>query len=288
MRGAVAWFITVVAVPAAALYGLDLLEKAEHRYGYESELDALKREFVRGVPALPLIADAEYPDAVSTGLADYFRELEALAHRYPEHFSVERARTEVDAKVQSGQMTQAQRDQRTERIDFTLALFDQMRRGAYRPLYTAADRGFRFDIVDISPYTVGSTKRLKLTFVHWGAYGDVSYRSITGRFKSDSTVGIPRLEGVGQAPNLLVEPERWVAEFVPGAQIGFYDFPLMPASAEELQLSFSFDIKTPAAKPLSVAIEFLPMVLPDAWKSTEVWAATERKLSAEELAAEAE
>ncbi|MEO1482891.1 MAG: hypothetical protein AAFU77_12360 [Myxococcota bacterium] len=284
MKGAIAWTVTVMMVTAAAAYGFYHYRVAESQRTYQAELEALKRGFLKGVPALPLVADDAYNDAVAADLAQYFRGLEALAQRSPQHFDVERKRLEVAEKVKAGAIDRPQEAQRKERIDFTLGIFNQMRRGAYRPAYSSADNGFRFDIIDVKPTPKGD--RLRLTFVHWGAYGEVRYRSISGRFTSDATDGIPRLEGASQPPRLLIEPERWVAEFVPGAQVGYYELPLMPASASALQLTFAFDIITASGTRLPVVTEFPSMEIPAAWKTSEPWASGERKLSAEELAAE--
>ncbi len=293
MKSAIAWVVLVGLAAGAGAYGMQVYRRAEDAATYEQRLASLKQDFLRKSTGLQLVDDEQYPREVGVALARYTRELEQLGRDFPALFDVERKRAEVAAKVEAGTMDEIQKAQRDERIDFTLALFNTMRSGQYRPLYSAVDNTFRFDIFDMRPAKIAGQNRIQLSFVHWGAFGEVSYSLIEGKFggnapKSGAPIAIPKLVGEGQPPSLQIEPERWVEEFIPGVQIGYYDFPLMPPTATDITLRFSFDIRTVGGSNVPVNLTFPPIPIPDAWKvgNEEQWAAQEQYATEDELRAE--
>lgn len=293
MKSAIAWVALVALAAGAGAYGMQAYRRAEDAAEYDRRLAALESDFLRKSKGLQLVGEEQYPREVGVALARYFRELEQLGRDFPEHFDVERKRAEVEAKVAAGTMDEIQKAQRDERIDFTLELFDRMRAGQYRPLYSAVDNTFRFDIYDIRPAKVAGESRIQVSFIHWGAFGEVSYSLIEGKFggaaaKQGAPIAIPKLVGEGQPPSLQIAPQRWVREFIPGVEIGYYDFPLMPATATDITLRFSFDIRTVGGSNVPVNLRFPPIPIPAAWKvgNEEQWAAQEQYATEDELRAE--
>ena len=166
-----------------------------------------------------------------------------------------------------------------------------MRSGQYRPIYTSQDKGFRFDIFEMGVVQgEGGQPAIRAKFVQWGAFGPINYNTITGTFgveiEEGKPVEIPQIVGDGQPPTLNFDPSDWVAEFFPGVQTGYYEFPLFPPQAKTIDLEFGYDIRTIGGTAVPpVMINFKQIAIPDAWKVGGDWKAKERFASDEELKA---
>ncbi|MEL6543741.1 MAG: hypothetical protein AAFQ82_03885, partial [Myxococcota bacterium] len=98
---------------------------------------------------------------------------------------------------------------------------------------------------------------------------------------------IPQLVAENQGPSLQVSPERWVREFVPGVTLGFYDLPLLPATASEISLRFDLALTTSAGTKIPATLNFQKIPIDGSWKSADDvdWHTQERFKTAEELQA---
>ena len=292
MKFAIAWGVLVALAAGGAAYGLAVHRKTLRAAEYLDKLNGLKREFLVASQGLPFVEEAMYSREVGSALAEYFSTLEELARVYPDSFDLERARRDVDAKVRAGSMDSVQKAQRDERIELTQRAFQTLRTGQYRPLYSAVDGAFRFDILSIERAEVGGQPRVKLSFAHWGAFGDIEYGSIEGQFQAPPAEAaearaIPQLVAEDQGPSLQVSPERWLREFVPGVTLGFYDLPLLPASATELSLRFDLALTTSAGTKIPATLSFPKIPIDSSWKSggDSDWHTQERFKTAKELQA---
>ena len=81
--------------------------------------------------------------------------------------------------------------------------------------------------------------------------------------------------------------ERWVTEFIPGIEIGYYLLPRFPKQALGINLKFQYSIRTVGGTSIPVNIEFPEIKIADAWKidGDKEWKAQERFASDEELEA---
>ena len=289
MKSLLSWFLALGVLGGAGAYGLDHYNTLNRTHAYEQKLATLQAEYQTRSAGLVHLSSEEYAKEIGIHLTRYFRELNKLAKTYPEIYDVERERRHSDAEVAAGRMTEMKKSAREERIALTLDLLNKMRSGQFRPLYTGVDKGFRFDIWDIRPVRIGSDVTLQISYAHWGAYGPVSYDRIVGNIRTPRQAGapveVPQIVGEGQAPYLQVNPGRWVQEFVPGLEIGHYTFPMLPPTAEGLQLNFEFTLRTVGGSNLAAEIKFPEMNVPEAWKVGKgaKWKTRERFASDEEL-----
>jgi hypothetical protein len=290
VKSSIKWLVLLAIVGGGAAYYLNLYKTKNTELAYRVELMELKRRFITQSVGLRLLDEESYRREVGTALTEYFTKLDDLKKKFPEQFDLERKKKDVERDFAEGRLKKDQKQARDERIALSLDLLDKMRQGQYRPIYTAVDKTFRFDIYDIQPAPVSGEKRIKMSYVHWGAFGSVSYGAIEGNIKvplvKGKEVAIPKMTSDGP-PTLQVEPERWVAEFIPGVEIGYYDMPFFPAEATAVELSFDFSITTPGSSSVLAHVVFPAMPVPDAWKLKpgEKWEADVQIATEEELQA---
>lgn len=283
MKSVVGWLLLLVMLVGMAAVGLHHFRRTTREQAYALSLDAIKEDFQTQAAGLQLLEPDAYHKELSVLLSRYFSRLNTLAHTYPECYDPARERTLVEKETARGRLSPEQRAERLERIDHTLALFEKLRSGHYQPMDTRVDKTFRFDVESIEPARVASEDRLKLSYLHWGAFGPVSYRLIKGDIRtadvdahSDKTKRY-QIMAEDQPPALQIEPQRWVREFIPGVEIGYYDLPRLPPNAQSMQLRFDMTIRTVGGTSVPVSMVFAEMNAPDAWKVRpgEQWNAKE-------------
>ncbi|OGQ90606.1 MAG: hypothetical protein A2289_06455 [Deltaproteobacteria bacterium RIFOXYA12_FULL_58_15] len=291
MKSILGWLVVLGLVVGGAGFGLWQFNQTTQEQAYHLELAQLKRGFLNSFVGLRIQSTDEYRKEVGIALTKYFGELDKLAKKYPDFYDIERELKHGEAELAAGRMPESQKLGREERIAITLDLFKRMRQGQYRPLYTGSDKTFRFDVWDITPAKVSGEMRVKMSYAHWGAFGPVSYQSIIGNMPIEQEKGKPaevkQFVGDGQPPSLQIDPERWVAEFPPGVEIGHYDLPQFPREATSVELTFVFDIRTIGGSSQTATILFDDVPIPESWKVPEgqKWEGQERLASDDELRA---
>jgi len=291
MKSFLVWLVGLVVIGGGAFAGLNVYNETNLEHSYRLELNELKNSFERQSTGLQLLDTEGYTKEIGIHLERYFRELRKLGKQYPEYQNFERELELGAAKVEKGHMSPTQKMARDEQINLTLEQMNKMRQGHYRPLFTDAKSGFRFDITDISPQSEGGQSFIKLSYVHWGAFGPVDYGMIEGTFTVEQEKGkaveVPQIVAESQPPTLQVNGERWVTEFIPGMEMGYYLLPRFPTQALGINLSFQYSIRTVGGTSIPVEIKFPEIKIADAWKieGDKEWKAQERFASDEELEA---
>ncbi|MEC9466487.1 MAG: hypothetical protein VX834_11910 [Myxococcota bacterium] len=291
MKSFLVWLIGLIALGGAGFAGLNHYNETNLEHAYKMELNELKNSFERQSNGLQLLDSEGYTKEIGIHLERYFRELRKLGKEYPEYQNFERELALGAEKVEKGHMSPANKMARDEQINLTLELMNKMRQGHYRPIFTDAKNGFRFDIYDISPQAADGQSFIKVSYAHWGAFGPVNYGMIEGTFSVEQEAGkaveIPQIVAESQPPTLQVKGERWVTEFIPGVEIGYYLLPRFPKQALGINLKFQYSIRTVGGTSIPVDIEFPEIKIADAWKidGDKEWKAQERFASDEELEA---
>ncbi len=291
MKTVLSWIVVLGLMGGGGAFGMQRYKHAVAQRSYDTKVAALKRDFLKQSVGLRLLEPDRYRQEIGILLTQYFAELDKLQRELPEFFDVERERKVTAAEMEKGRLNDEKRQAREERIDITLDLFNRMRSGQYRPLYTSADKTFRFDIYDIAPAKSAAETRVKLSYVHAGAFGPVEYKLIQGNIRATQVKGkpmaIPQIVGEGQPPSLQIDPEKWVAEFPPGMEIGYYELPQFPREAEAIELTFDFSIRTTGGSEIESHILFPDVPIPESWKLPEgqVWQAEERIADESEIRA---
>jgi hypothetical protein len=296
MKNGLGWLVALVVVGGGSWFAYNHFNGIIRAQSYKLELSELKRDFLIDAEPLAQLEPEAYRRDVGEVLAKYFRRLGTLAKSYPDQYDIDREAKKSDGAKEGGKSAPAgQKELKEERIKLAQELFTKMKDGQYRPLYSASDKGFRFDIVDVTPSQ--GEQKITLSFVHWGPFGRdkegagaVDYRAIFGNMKAAQVKGklieVPQITADGP-PSLTFAPDRWVAESIPGVSIGYYELPLLPRVAETVELSFEFALRSVGGGEALATVKFAPIPIPDAWKLPEgaQWDAQERIATDEELQA---
>ncbi len=290
MKAVISWFLMIAVLIGAGFGALTYVKKTNANHAYEIALNDIKLDFERRSHGMAFLEADPYQREIGVLLTSYFSELRKLKKKFPEQYDVEREYKIGEEKVAKGHMTEVQKSARDERIEITLDLFNKMKSGQYRPTLTGVDKGFRFDVYEFAPDKVGSETRIKIAYVHWGAFGPVNYHEIIINLLNKSEDGKPvEVDQVmgGGPPSLQITPEKWVKEFIPGVEIGFYDMPQFPQRAITGDFSFTYGIRTIGGSEMMAEIKFDKIEIEDSWKVPEgqVWEAQERFADEAELKA---
>jgi hypothetical protein len=298
MKTLAGWIAGIVLVGGLGAYGYTNHQQVSGQYAYDLALAQVKREFLTQTSGVHQLDADTYRKEIGPHLSAYFRDVRKLSKKYPQFFDVQRERAVGERKRAAKKISAANKKQRDERIDLTLALYNNMMQGQFRPVHTQSDKNFRFDLHDISKERVGSQDMIRFSFVHWGPFdyaqrpnsGSVTYQDLVVDIKLIQDKGKPAKMAqmaTDGPPTLQVSAEKWVKEFPPGAEIGYYEFPLFPAEAETASFTFNYGIRTIGGSENFVSIAFKDMEVVESWKmgEGETWKDHERFASDKELQA---
>ncbi|MBJ80370.1 MAG: hypothetical protein CMH60_03545 [Myxococcales bacterium] len=290
MKSLLSWFLVLGILVSGAGLALKMYKDLNTEHSYQLKVIDLQNQFQTQLAGLGQLDEDTYRREIGISLTRYFSQLNQLGKEFPGLLDVERELRTGEEMLSKGHMSESQKLAREERINWTLALYQKMRVGQYRPLYTVADKTFRFDLYDIQPVDTDTRNpRIRLSYAHWNAFGPISYKMIEGNIRikqdPDKPAEVPQIVGEGQPPTLQIKPGRWVSEFIPGVEVGYYELPLLPPNAEKIQLNFDFGLRTIGGTEIVSNIVFPDMPVASSWKVGEgkEWQGKERFASDEEI-----
>jgi hypothetical protein len=285
MKSLFTW-VLLAGLAAALSAGYRHHDAQMKQHAYQQDLAVLQQEFTQRASVLPFVPSASYTHTVHTLLESYAQNLLKLSQIHTTQYNPMR---EKDASVEAeteGRFTPTQAAARTERIAFTLKAFDNLIEGTYKPIASAADKNMRLDIVSIQPYNNGTTTLLKVEYLRWGPSENLQYNKVQGDIRTSSIKGSKNPEAAqilaeGQPPTLQINPQRWVKEYIPGTEIGYYELPLLPSNAEGITLSFDFTASLPGGEtlPYHLVFEEIPTASPWKLSANTQWEAQEHVAS---------
>ncbi|MFN7135850.1 MAG: hypothetical protein ACK4N5_27545, partial [Myxococcales bacterium] len=221
--------IVVTLVLGGGFYGRKqyLAQKAEHEH--EMDLERIRREYLERAPLARDMPDAaKYLDEQRSVWKWYFNELTEHYNRFPQFKNYERFMDELDAKKRAKKIKEQEFAENEERYKLVKGYWDAIRNGDYQPIYTAFDKGLRFDIFKVEPITVGEP-RLKVWVTLHGAQRKWNVEQSGGRrvktmvvnaafqqmlFQGYDEKGKQNVEMPGSGISMAIDyPERWIAEF---------------------------------------------------------------------------
>jgi len=337
--------ILTVAVPFATGVYAWKVTREKRAQAFRLELALAKERFAREAVGVRMLSDDAYTTGVAALLRGYAATLDEIERRHPEQSGVVAAGATTTAaavtevrtatlalaqapgeapaqtptQAQAPTATQRPAQAQAEQNALAQGLLARVRQDSYRPLYSASDKSFRFDILAITPETMSGEPRLKVLFATWGAFGPVTYGGIEGVFRGASPTpghssptspslrnsvtpnghgtttpsarpappAIAKLVGESQPPNLVFDAAAFAPELPSGLALGYYDLPLCPREASELQLTFGLDITAAAGQLVPMRLVFPHIAIADAWKVADGarWQGEERVISDREVEA---
>ena len=188
--------------------------------------------------------EASYRQEVSPFFKVYFEQVASHQDRY-------RLSKEFDAYLAE---LESRGDERAADkksfYEYTRKVFDQMREGRYKPVWTATDKGMRLDVLSSDVVMVLNKPQVRLQLVLWGAQreertdGKVKKMVTSASFKTQWKLTDARGKLLGEMnaddPSMKVDfPERFIAEFPPQMVLGHYDIDLVPNEVKKMDITFT-------------------------------------------------
>ncbi|WP_434389819.1 hypothetical protein [Melittangium boletus] len=188
--------------------------------------------------------------------AAYRQELPPFFKKYFEQVSAHQDRFKLGKDFDAYLTELAARGDKDERAEdrkafytYTRRVFDLMREGKYKPLWTATDKGMRLDVVDAELVKVLDKPQVRLRLVLWGAQreektdGKMKKMMTSASFNTHWKLTDERGKLIGEMnaddPAMKVDfPERFIAEFPPQMVLGHYDMDLMPNEVKKMEIAF--------------------------------------------------
>jgi hypothetical protein len=173
-------------------------------------------------------------------------------------------------------------------------VFDQMREGRYQPLWTAADKGLRLDVLSAERVVEQGTPKVSMRLVLWGAWRELREEGRVRRVASSASFATQwrlldergRLVGEMSAedPSSKVDwPERFIADFPPQMILGRYDLDRLPAQVAKLETIFKVRSRTAWGSPVESEFVWRTEV-PEDWRLRpgETWEGAKEEVRSEE------
>src|SRR5579871_1748604 len=209
----------------------------------EKEIEAarIKTDYLERAGWLRVNPDEKaYKDEVLTFFRWYFNQVNDHLNRFGGNREFDAYLGELDQRKKGGS-NDSQMDSKKAHYEYTKAVFDQMRTGKYAPVFSATDKGMRFDIMSSDVKPVAGKREVQLGIVLWGAQREL--REDGKQKKMSTSVSFHcnwklfdekgKLYGEMNAdgdPAMKVDyPERFIEEFPPQMVLGYFEMPLVPA-----------------------------------------------------------
>ena len=282
--------LLLVAVPVglALLVVVMLLGKQRTQAdAYEARLERsrLKREFSERAGALRMLPPdrgAEWRDEVLALSRWYLDRLQAVKNRHPG----EPARPSAVEAAEAERKKPFKPDERAQFEDFQKyaeSRFALFQKGTYAPVASAVSGSLRLDLVTIEagPSPQGGPG-LRIDFALWGAprYQEreegregavtrtqvpVALRSLAFRLFDEKGKAYGEMTGGGEPYQKLVDPERFVEDFPPGALFGTWWIELLPREAATVKIELLAEVRGATGVGQPVPFE-LTLPIPETWK----------------------
>jgi hypothetical protein len=277
--------LAVLLVVAAAVGGFAYrawtLQASELKH--QLDLERIRREFLeRDALARAMSEPQRYKDEIRAVLKSYFAELTEHFNRFPAFRNYERFQAEMADKRKGKKLKEQELAQYEDRYRATKGLWDVARSGKYDPVFTAGEKGLRFDLLDVQPVPDPKEPRLRFTFALWGAQRKwieeaaagvrVRRLSVSANFQDLVFRGLDATEKpitemrVSGDPFRVESPERFIEEFPPGAVVGYYDVPKIPNEVVTAELSFGVATRSVVTGEEAAARFVWKLPAPPEWK----------------------
>ena len=257
----------------------------------EADFTRLQKDYLERVGWIRTNPDpASYGQEINSFFKTYFEQVSTYRNRYRLGQEFDAYLTELDSR--GGKDERAQ--DKKAFYDYTRKVFDQMREGRYKPLWSATDKGMRLDVLSADVAMVMNKPQVRLRLVLWGAQREersdgkvkkmVTSASFKTQWKLTDEKGKLVGEMNGEDPSMKVDfPERFIAEFPPQMVLGHYDMDLVPSEVKKMEITFN--VSSRAASGGDVAATYLwKMDVPQDWRlgAGQTWEGAEVSERSEE------
>jgi hypothetical protein len=257
----------------------------------QADFTRIQKDYLERVGWLRTNPDeGSYRQEISPFFKTYFEQVSSHQNRYKLSKEFNAYLDELDKR---GDKDERAQDKKAF-YDYTRKVFDQMREGRYKPVWTATDKGMRLDVLSSDVVMVLNKPQVRLQLVLWGAQreerqdGKAKRMVTSASFKTQWKLTDERGKLIGEMtaddPSMKVDfPERFIAEFPPQMVLGHYDMDLIPNEVKKMEITFN--VSSRAASGGDAAATYLwKLDVPSEWRlgAGEKWEGAEVTERAEE------
>lgn len=257
----------------------------------EADFTRLQKDYLERVGWIRTNPDpASYGQEINSFFKTYFEQVSSHQNRY-------RLSKEFDAYLDELE-SRGGKDERAQDkkafYDYTRKVFDQMREGRYKPVWSATDKGMRLDVLSSDVVMVMNKPQVRLQLVLWGAQreerldGKMKKMVTSASFKTQWKLTDERGKLIGEMngddPSMKVDfPERFIAEFPPQMVLGHYDMDLVPSEVKKMEITFNVSSRS-ASGGDATATYLWKLDVPQDWRlgAGQTWEGAEVSERAEE------
>lgn len=261
--------IVVALVLGGGFYGRKMYLANQSENAHKMDLERIRKEYLERSPLARDMADpTKYREEMKSLWKWYFGELTDHYNKWGSFKNYERFLDDIDSKKKNKKIKDQEYAQYEERYKMAKGFWDMMKEGRYDPIWTASDKGLRFDIYKIEPVADAKEPKFRLWVALQGAQRKWNVDQAAGgpkvyKMNVNATFANLVIQGFDEKDKQLIElpvtgepfkidhPERWIEEFPPGIVFGYYDLPLFPAELERdkkpvplAKLEFAFNVNT--------------------------------------------
>jgi len=271
----------VIVVVGVLVVGIATYQKLEAR-STDAEATAsagrIRADYLERVGWIRANPDEKaYKEEVGTFLRKYFQDVNEHVNRFQLSKDFDAYLVELDERMAKKRDSDKDLPEKRAAFAQTKKMFDLMKSGGYSPLWSAADKGLRLDILSGEVVTEGGKPTIQLPFVLWGAQRelkddgrghkrmftsanfDVTWKLLDEQGKH---VGDLKIEG---ANGLIDNPERYIDLFPPQMVLGTFPMELLPAEAAKLEWTFIVRSRAPSGGEAVANFQW-KMDTPAEWK----------------------
>ncbi len=248
----------------------------------EADMVRIQKDYLERVGWLRSNPDEEaYREEVGPFFKAYFDEVDGHLSRYGGNKEFDAYLQEVERRSEGGKDEKSA--ERKAVYEYTRKVFDRLRSGRYKPVWTGTDKGMRLDVLSADVVMAEGRPWVRFQLVLWGAQralkeeGKVKKMVTSASFETMWKLMDARGRLVGEVrgsdPSMKTDfPERFIAEFPPQMVLGHYDLDLVPSEVDKMDISFQVSSRSASGGDATASYVW-KLTVPSEWKlgANEVW-----------------
>jgi hypothetical protein len=253
--------LIVVVLIGGSWFGISAYRHKTTDYEHRLDLERIRQEFLERAPLARLMESPEkYRYEEAQLLKWYFNELNDHYNRFQGLKDYDRFLVDLDERKKTHKIKEGEYASYAERFKATKELFERLRTGKYDPVFTAGDKGLRFDIYEVQPSPDPKEPKLRLSYALWGAQRKwavdstaglkVTHLNVSARFHEMVFSGLDadgkeiRKMSASGDPYKIDHPERFIDEFPPGLVFGYFEIPKIPSEVVTAELTYTLSTRS--------------------------------------------
>ena len=206
-----------------------------------------------------------YTDARSMLSKWYFGKLNSLYTSFPDFDDIDKLHKMMEFEYSKGRIDEYRKPKLDRAFYLTKQVYADLKEGNFKPVLTDVKECMRLDFYKIERVRIDGVDKIRLDFILWGTFGDITYKDITINVLNENGNSFSVMKGFG-APYLILDtPTNQIEDFPPMAKFGYYAIDLMPPEAVSINLNFVYDVRTFSGDNVEFTFEFGEIPVRKSW-----------------------